>query len=138
MVSTTTVYVRFAPTAAGPQAGTLIINSNASNQSAFRISLAGSGIASGAVELKVDDGGYEAKVGYVTGGAYTFFVNRLTPPAYPATLKTVRISFHSNSGGLDAAAPIWVLAGANSTGSANIDKLMRALATVGSGGGGGH
>ena len=122
LAGSTTVSVRFSPTAAGWQAGTLTINSNASNQPALNVALTGTGVTAATVELKVDDGSYEGKVGYAAGGAYAYFVNRLTPPGYPATLQTVRIFFHDSSGGLPPTTQFWVLAGANTSGSATINN----------------
>ena len=58
------------------------------------------------VVLLVDDGSYEANVGFSTGGT-AYFVNRLTPPSYPATLRAVQILFPT--GQLTAGAQINVV-----------------------------
>ena len=57
------------------------------------ISIALSGIAGGAASklLSPDDGTYERY--YRQTAPQAFYVNRLTPTTYPATLKTVRIYF---------------------------------------------
>ena len=45
------------------------------------------------VVLKIDGGNFDAEVGYPNGAATAYFVNRLTPPSYPATIKSVQIFF---------------------------------------------
>jgi hypothetical protein len=130
-VSSIVLTVRFTPLAAGPQTGTLTINSNASNQPAFQIPLSASGYTAGTYELKVDSGSFDTKIGYTAGGV-PYFVNRLTPDAYPATLKTVRIYWHDTANGLRATTPVTVLYGPNPGGVANIDgvKLSSFAGTV--------
>ena len=51
----------------------------------------------GTVVLTLDDGTFERQAGFPSGDAY--FLNRMTPPAYPATLKAIRI-YVGERGGL--------------------------------------
>ena len=74
-------------------------------------------VCSGAVELAIDDGDVDA-VGTQGNGAY--YVNRLTPAAYPATLTQVSI-FWDPFQNFPPGTAINVVAGANTAGTANID-----------------
>jgi hypothetical protein len=106
--------VRFAPTAAGAEAGTLTLTSNAANQPSLAVPLSGTGTAaSGALELelKVDDGSFERNVGYTDGPADILFVNRLTPPVSPVKLKRVRIFLPDTDDGLRQGNTMAVLVG---------------------------
>jgi hypothetical protein len=47
-------------------------------------------------------------------------VNRLTPPAYPATITGVQIFFRSRSDGLAASTPLTVISATNPTGTSSI------------------
>jgi len=46
--------------------------------------------------VQVDDGSFEWTVGYAGWNGDAFWVNRLTPTQYPATLKQIRIYFPSD------------------------------------------
>src|SRR5439155_25932375 len=52
-----------------------------------------------------------------------YFVNRLTPPGYPATLRQVQIVFGNSSSTLPAGSPIRVLSGINASGTASINGI---------------
>ncbi len=123
--------VRFAPVAEGPQNGTLTIASNAANQPSLAVPLSGTGGMPGlqTVELKVDDGTFEQSVGYseVPGGD-SYFINRLTPPSYPATLKSVRIYFSDRDGGLDAGTGFSLVTGTTPSGGDIVPSRMRGTA----------
>ena len=69
--------------------------------------------------ISIDDGGIETAY---SGGANAFFVNRLTPASYPATVKQLSIYFHPGQS-LPAGTPINVVAAANPTGNTNINGL---------------
>lgn len=125
------ITVRFTPTAAGAQKATLTINSNDPNNASVPVSLTGTGVApaGGGVEttqLAVDDGTFETIAGFPNGTAAAYFVNRLTPPAYPATLRSVEIVFFNQPTGLQKGAALNILSGANPGGSINIDNLTLA------------
>lgn len=66
--------------------------------------------------LKVDGGTFDKFFGFGSGQTAAAFVNRLTPPGYPATLQSVQIYFGDR---LAANTPIKVLCGGNLSGSAN-------------------
>jgi hypothetical protein len=125
------VTVRFAPLATGAQSGTLAITSNASPAS---VALTGTGTATtgDTVLLQIDDGTYERAIGLSTGGTI-YFVNRLTPPRYPATLRSVSIFFENAADALPPGYVILVLSGANPQGTANINGvgLLTTAATAG-------
>jgi hypothetical protein len=65
--------------------------------------------------LSIDDGTFESVVGFPQGGLTGFFVNRLTPSRYPATLRAVRIYFPS--GQLPVGTEITVVSAAHPSGS---------------------
>src|SRR5437016_2459599 len=73
---------------------------------------------SGDTVLKVDGGSLNFVFGLASDTAV--FVNRLTPPAYPATLKNVQIYFGNRTNGLAAGTSIQVIAATNPSGSASI------------------
>jgi hypothetical protein len=124
LVDTIQVAVRFAPTAAGAlTAATLTIRSNASNQGALVIPVTGTAYAPGNVELRVDDGTFERTMSVPGMYATVYYLNRLTPPAYPATIRTVRIYFSDKADALEPRTPITVLAGSNESGAANITHV---------------
>jgi hypothetical protein len=115
-----TVTVRFSPKSIGPQSGTLTIASNDPAHSSVAISLGGSGVAvPTSITLAVDGGTFNSAVGYPNSAKATF-LNRLTPPSYPATLTTVEIFFGQRSDGLAANAPFTLLVETNPSGSASI------------------
>jgi uncharacterized protein (TIGR03437 family) len=115
-----TVTVRFSPKSIGPQSGTLTIASNDPAHSSVAISLGGSGVAlPKSITLAVDGGTFNSAVGYPNSAKATF-LNRLTPPSYPATLTTVEIFFGQRSDGLAANAPFTLLVETNPSGSASI------------------
>lgn len=132
-VGVSRVIVRFAPTAvAAALNATLTIKSDAVNLPVVTIPLTGNSIAAGpqTMELAVDDGVFERALGYDKGGVPGYFVNRLTPPSYPATLNKVRIYFHNKTGGLTQYTGISVLRGSVVAGAASLDGV-RLLATAG-------
>ncbi len=66
--------------------------------------------------LQVDDGSAEN-----ASSEGSYFLNRLTPTNYPATLSRVAIRFDGFQG-VPAGTPITIVAGANTDGDANIDN----------------
>jgi hypothetical protein len=91
-----TVQIRFAPDRAAVFSATLTVRGNATAQPSLTVPLVGTGAAvSGPQEivLSVDDGTFERTVGYPNWNAEAFWVNRLTPPQYPAQLTRIRIYF---------------------------------------------
>ena len=89
--------IRFSPTSSGAQSGALTIAGTDTARPTVSIALAGSGAGgpSGGSQsiLSVDDGTFENVTGFPSGGVIGYFVNRLTPPSYPATLRGVQIFF---------------------------------------------
>ena len=63
----------------------------------------------------MDDGTFENNVGFLTGNITAYFVNRLTPPSYPATLRGIQIFFPA--GQLPVGTAINLVAGANPSGA---------------------
>jgi len=104
--------------------GTLTINSNAPARPKVELPLSGAAVATGPLELKVDDGTFEGSNGYQNGASNGHYLNRLTPPGYPATLTAVRVYFNARQGQVDPNTPINVLAAGNPTGSGTIDLLF--------------
>ncbi|HMV87962.1 MAG TPA: putative Ig domain-containing protein [Blastocatellia bacterium] len=73
------------------------------------------------VTLAADDGSYETASNYGSNGGITYFVNRLTPSAYPATLSQVSVYFASFTN-VSVGTPVLVTAGANTDGDNNINN----------------
>jgi hypothetical protein len=122
-----TLTIRFAPPAAGvigPVALTITTNDPA--RATITINLSGAGIAStsGSTILSVDKGSFEQTLGFPDGGATGHFVNRLTPPSYPATLRSVLVLFPQ--GELPAGTPVSILSASNPTGAGG--NQLRGLA----------
>lgn len=69
------------------------------------------------VILKVDGGVFDSAVGYPEGTPAVYFVNRLTPSSYPATLKSVQVFFGARSDGLPLNYPVTILSTTNPGGS---------------------
>jgi len=116
------VTVRFSPTSTGAQSATLTIASNDPTHPTVTVAIAGTGSAptSSDVVLQVDGGTFNTVVGFAQGIQTAIFVNRLTPPSYPATLKNVQIYFGNRSNGLQVNSPITIVAATNPSGSASI------------------
>ncbi len=72
------------------------------------------------VTLKADGGTFNAEAGLPGGAALAYFVTRLTPPSYPATLKSVQIYFSTRADGLPVNTPISVIAASNPGGSSTL------------------
>ena len=128
--------IRFSPTAAGAQTGTLTLASNDPAKSSITVNLIGTGTApAGGTSsvLSVDDGTYEISAGIPEGPPNIYFLNRLTPPSYPATLRSVQIMFLDIASGLKAGDAIRVLVGSGLAGGTNINgaSLLGAATRVG-------
>ncbi|MBI4877535.1 MAG: choice-of-anchor D domain-containing protein, partial [Acidobacteria bacterium] len=93
--SSVSVLIRFAPDRVAAFSATLTLRGNATAQPSLTIPLTGAGAAAGPrnEELKADDGSFERMVGSPGWNGDAFWVNRLTPPQYPAKLTQVRIFF---------------------------------------------
>ena len=117
-----TVTVRFTPTVAGSQIGTVTIASNDPASPTKTVGLTGTGIAPAGPQietLQIDDGTYERSIGAPGGDVY--FLNRLTPSRYPATLKTVRVFFSQE--GLPPGEGITVLWGSTTAPAGELPPL---------------
>ncbi|MFN8003064.1 MAG: M12 family metallo-peptidase [Acidobacteriota bacterium] len=68
--------------------------------------------------LQIDDGSPNTNGGF-TGPTTPYYVSRLTPVTYPATLTTVSININSTS--VPVGTPITILAGTNTDGDTNIN-----------------
>jgi hypothetical protein len=128
--------VRFAPAAAGSQTGTLTLASNDPTKPNVTVNLTGTSPATGgsvSATLSVDDSVFEQVVGTASGAPAVYFLNRLTPAAYPATLKSVQIMFMNLPNTLKTGDAIRVLIGTNPGGSGNINniRLIGAATIVG-------
>ncbi len=121
------IVVGFSPATAGPnQTGTLTIRSNDPALPLVTVSLSGTGVSATngtATQLVVDDGTFEVYAGYPSGAASAWFVNRLTPPSYPATLRSVQIAFLNRTDSLAAGTPITVVTAPNPSGSVNLNNI---------------
>ncbi|MBI4469850.1 MAG: choice-of-anchor D domain-containing protein [Acidobacteria bacterium] len=69
--------------------------------------------------ISVDDGSYENLVGLAQPGTI-FFINRLKPTSYPATLSQAQIYFPSGQSNLAPGLAVTLLAGSNLDGDENI------------------
>lgn len=120
--SSRAITIRYAPAAVGAQTGTLTIASSDPARASFGIPLSGSGTAatSNDIVLKVDGGDFDSIIGYPKGTAAAYFVNRLTPPSYPATIRSVQIYFSKRSDGLALNAPLTVVSATNPSGSSTL------------------
>jgi hypothetical protein len=117
--ATQSVNVRFSPTAAGALSGTLTVSGNDPARPSIAINLTGTGTAATSrdVTLSVDSGEFDTVLGFPNGTATAFFLNRLTPPSYPATLKSVQIVFIDREDGLPLGTPITIVSATNPSGS---------------------
>jgi hypothetical protein len=116
-----TLSVQFSPSSAGAQNGNLTLTSNDPAQTKLAIPLTGTGTAAPAgsdVVLKVDGGTFNTAIGFPKGADMVVFVNRLTPPSYPATIKDVQIYFGNRKDGLQTGAAITIVLATNPSGSA--------------------
>lgn len=122
-----TVPVRFTPTTPGAQTGTLALASNDPVTPSFRVSLRGSGATAGPSEvvLRVDSGTFTGSLGHghLQEVTNTLFVNRLTPPSYPATIKNVQIYFGNRTDALAVNTPITIASATHPAGSPTISGL---------------
>ncbi|GEM_PF-999898 len=75
--------------------------------------------SSDSLTLSTDDGAFETAIGY--GGSNGYYVNRLTPTSYPATLSAVSIYFAAGS--VQVGDQITILAGANPSGADSINNV---------------
>ena len=130
--ATTPVTVTFAPTAAGAVNGILTITSNDPAHPNVMVSLSGTGVAasgSTTVTLSVDGGSFNNAVGF-PGSTNAVFVNRLTPPSYPATLTAIAIYFGNRTTGLAAGTTFTLVAATNPSGSASFSASTLGVPTL--------
>src|SRR5262249_28207354 len=73
------------------------------------------------VTLAVDDGVYENAFRFGDVGGTTYYVTRLTPASYPATLSQV-MTYFVNFTNVAVGTPITILAGTNTDGDTNINS----------------
>lgn len=72
--------------------------------------------------LAIDDGSFEESVGPSNGGT-AYYLNRLTPSSYPATLTHVLAQF-INTSGVSAGSNLTILVSTNLGGGADIDSIQ--------------
>ncbi|MCP4407550.1 MAG: hypothetical protein GY807_07275 [Gammaproteobacteria bacterium] len=70
----------------------------------------------------IDDGSFENSIGPISGGT-AFYINRLTPKAYPATLTQVLVQF-TNSSNVSTGSALNILVGTNQNGESDIDSTQ--------------
>ena len=120
-------FVRLDATATGARLGSLQFDSNDPVTPVLRIGL--SAVASlpisGTVVLQLDDGVFERYAGFTSGDG--FFLNRLKPSAYPATLKAIRIYFGERS--LEPGENFGLLWAAHPTGAEDLPANLRMQST---------
>src|SRR5271157_4185829 len=125
-VSNNTSWLTVTSGATGSGNGTVAYNVAANTSSSSRtgtITIAGQtftvaqvGATGTDVVLAVDGGTFARTLGFNQGLPHVYFVNRLTPSSYPATLKNVQIYFGNRSNGLPVNNPITVVWAAASGG----------------------
>ena len=122
----TNATVRFAPTAAATATGTVTITSNDPSKPTITIQLGGAGVTGGTktVILQVDGGTFDSATGFANGQPGAVFMNRLTPPSYPATLQNVQIYFGNRANGLPLNASITVAYGSIPMGSTTFNLSL--------------
>jgi hypothetical protein len=108
------VKVRFSPPSAGKQSGTLTISSNDPSRGTVTVSLEGNGSNAQTVVMQLDDGTFETSFGMPDSFGFSYYVNRFTPSAYPATLNEIQIYFSEGAQFLKLGAPFMLVAGASS------------------------
>jgi hypothetical protein len=116
--------ITYTPSVAGSSGSALyvFINGQSTSTPAVQVPLtgmstAGSGSGGQSNVLKVDGGQFDSEVGYPNGTATAYFVNRLTPSSYPATINNVQIYFSTRPDGLPRNTPITVISATNPSGS---------------------
>lgn len=84
------------------------------------------------VVLRNDNGNFDFVVGYPEMPGPVYLVTRLTPPRYPATLRSVQLIFFGRSDGLKLNDPLTVLSAGHASGQQNINGIVfqRTPATV--------
>src|SRR5271157_4784657 len=125
-VSNNTSWLTVTSGATGSGNGTVAYNVAAKDRKSSRtgtITIAGQtftvaqvGATGTDVVLAVDGGTFARTLGFNQGLPHVYFVNRLTPSSYPATLKNVQIYFGNRSNGLPVNNPITVVWAAASGG----------------------
>lgn len=126
--------VRFTPSAATSATARLTLAHNDGTQSGLFTNMSGAGVpAAGPLTLKADGGRTDFAIGYPGGEPTAIFVNRLTPPKYPAVLQSVQIYFRDRPDGLARNTPLTILARPNPDGTERLRDLvfLRQQGTVG-------
>ena len=95
-------------------------NSIQSDGTGFGLCKLGAGGGTQSITLEVDGGTFAAEVGYPSGEATAYFLNRLTPPAYLATIQGVEIYFSQDSYSLALGTPINIFSATNPGGSTTL------------------
>ncbi len=116
--ATANVVIRFTPGKVGAASGAVEFTTNEPLVARYGFPLSGTGApAAGPLTLQVDGGVASQSFGYGGGAAQAYFVNRLTPPKYPAVLQSVQIYFSDRPNGLRRNAPLTVVARPNPEGA---------------------
>lgn len=112
--------VTFTPTSAGASGSNVNILISGQSTPFGTVALTGTGVKATAsdVVLQVDGGVFDNAVGFPNGAATAYFVARLTPPSYPATIKSVQLFFSTRDDGLPLNTPLTVISATNPSGSA--------------------
>jgi hypothetical protein len=127
------VTMSLTPTLPGAQSGVLTIGSNDPDEAMVTVQLRGTGVTAPpaqTIELAIDDD--SAEIGILASGLIV--VNRLTPPKYPATLRSIRIRFFLFAGAPNPTAAAFKLIIITDPGGAGRPpagaQIMRVDATV--------
>src|SRR5262249_10481560 len=122
------VTLRFSPTDTSAQTGTVTFGGLGVTA---RLTLTGNSGGATATVLQVDDGREEFTFGLPQGGTM-YFVNRLTPARYPATLRAVQILFPTGELAAGSALNVLTAPYSGGAGAAQISGLSftRTSATV--------
>jgi len=87
-------------------------------------------LGGGNTVLKADGGTFAQSVGYPAGKSNVYFVVRLTPTKYPATLNAVQIYFGKRANGLAQGSGITVLSGSTTAAALDGVTLAKTAGTV--------
>jgi len=77
----------------------------------------------GPLTLAVDNDRLGIGIGYPGGADTAYFVNRLTPPKYPAVLQSIRIFFANRTDALRAGTPVTAIARPNPGGTQQLESF---------------
>jgi hypothetical protein len=113
-LASSVIGVRFAPASPGAHAGVITLTTNPPVSGA-QFSVSGTSTGGGATVTLAIDGGTFNGLGGFPAGVTGYYVNRLTPPRYPATLRSVLVFFPG--GELPVGAQVTIVSAAHPAGA---------------------